>query len=114
LLKSQPFEHDKRGAVEVDLTLAVPGHPGVWALGDCAAVNDAKTGKPCPPTENRFLLAICPELLISMKSTLEAVLRGEMLLSEHQISDWQRVRGLNPYFSLERALIYLCNMLITS
>ena len=34
----------------MDFTLAVPGHPGVWALGDCAAVNDAKTGKPCPPT----------------------------------------------------------------
>ncbi len=50
LLKSQPFERDKRGAVKVDFTLAVPGHPGVWALGDCAAVNDAKTGEPCPPT----------------------------------------------------------------
>ena len=50
LLKSQPFECDKRGAVKVDFTLAVPGHVGVWALGDCAAVNDAKTGKPCPPT----------------------------------------------------------------
>jgi len=50
LLKSQPFERDKRGAVKVDFTLAVPGHPGVWALGDCAAANDAKTGKPCPPT----------------------------------------------------------------
>ncbi len=50
LLKSQPFERDKRGAVKVDFTLAVPGCPGVWALGDCAAVNDAKTGKPYPPT----------------------------------------------------------------
>jgi NADH:ubiquinone reductase (H+-translocating) len=50
LLKSQPFERDKRGAVKVDFTLAVPGYPGVWALGDCAAVNDAKTGKPYPPT----------------------------------------------------------------
>ena len=50
LLKSQSFECDKRGAVKVDSTLAVPGHPGVWALGDCAAVNDSKTGKQCPPT----------------------------------------------------------------
>jgi NADH:ubiquinone reductase (H+-translocating) len=48
LLKSQPFERDKRGAVKVDFTLAVPDHPGIWALGDCAA--DAKTGKSCPPT----------------------------------------------------------------
>jgi NADH dehydrogenase len=50
LLKSQPFQCDKRGAVKVDSTLAVPGHPGIWALGDCAAVHDSKTGKQCPPT----------------------------------------------------------------
>jgi NADH dehydrogenase len=50
LLKSQSFECDKRGAVKVDSTLAVPGCPGVWALGDCAAVSDSKTGKQCPPT----------------------------------------------------------------
>jgi NADH:ubiquinone reductase (H+-translocating) len=50
LLKSQPFERDKRGAVKVDPTLALPGHSGLWALGDCAAVNDSKSGKPCPPT----------------------------------------------------------------
>ena len=50
LLKTQPFECDKRGAVKVDFTLAVPGHPGVWGLGDCAAIIDSRTGKPCPPT----------------------------------------------------------------
>ena len=50
LTKSLPLEKDKRGAVIVDATLAVPGHAGVWALGDCAAVTDAKSGKPCPPT----------------------------------------------------------------
>jgi NADH dehydrogenase len=50
LAKSQSLECDKRGAVKVDSTLAVPGHPDVWALGDCAAVNDSKTGKQCPPT----------------------------------------------------------------
>jgi len=50
LLKSLPVEKDKRGAVIVDQTLAVPGYPGVWALGDCAAIPDAKTGKSCPPT----------------------------------------------------------------
>jgi NADH dehydrogenase len=50
LLKSLLFEKDKRGAVQVDSTLAVRGHPGLWALGDCAAVSDARTGKSCPPT----------------------------------------------------------------
>jgi NADH dehydrogenase len=50
LVKALPLEKDKRGALIVDTTLAIPGHGGLWALGDCAAVSDAKTGKPCPPT----------------------------------------------------------------
>ncbi|MGH9773982.1 MAG: NAD(P)/FAD-dependent oxidoreductase [Candidatus Acidiferrales bacterium] len=50
LVKSLPLEKDKRGAVIVDAALAVPGHAGLWALGDCAAVHDAKTSAPCPPT----------------------------------------------------------------
>lgn len=50
IVKLLDVEKDKRGAVKVDADLAVPGHLGVWALGDCAAVTDAKSGKPCPPT----------------------------------------------------------------
>ncbi|HEX9639520.1 MAG TPA: NAD(P)/FAD-dependent oxidoreductase [Acidobacteriota bacterium] len=50
LLKSLPVERDKRGAVMVDGNLAVPGAERLWALGDCAAVTDGVTGKPCPPT----------------------------------------------------------------
>ena len=50
LLAALPLERDRRGAVVVDRTLAVPGRPGVWALGDCAAVVDGRTGQPCPPT----------------------------------------------------------------
>ncbi|HZE57862.1 MAG TPA: NAD(P)/FAD-dependent oxidoreductase [Chthoniobacterales bacterium] len=50
LLKELPVERDKRGAVLVDGTLAVKGHAGVWALGDCAVVPHSKTGGPCPPT----------------------------------------------------------------
>jgi NADH dehydrogenase len=50
LLKSLPLEKDKRGALLVDDTLAVPGRPGLWAIGDCAAVTDAATGHLCPPT----------------------------------------------------------------
>jgi NADH dehydrogenase len=30
--------------------MEVPEWPGVWALGDCAAVPDPKTGRPYPPT----------------------------------------------------------------
>lgn len=50
VLQTMPIERDKRGAVIVESTLAVPGHPGLWAVGDCAAITDGKTGQPCPPT----------------------------------------------------------------
>jgi NADH dehydrogenase len=50
LLKKLAVERDKRGAVLVEDTLAVRGHTGLWALGDCAIVPDVKTGKSCPPT----------------------------------------------------------------
>jgi len=50
VLKTLPAAKDKRGAIIVDRMLSVPGYPGVWALGDCASVTDAKNGKPCPPT----------------------------------------------------------------
>jgi NADH dehydrogenase len=42
---------DERGRVPVDECLRVPGHAGVWALGDVAAVPNAATpGRPDPPT----------------------------------------------------------------
>jgi NADH dehydrogenase len=45
----------ERGRITVDATLAVPGWPGVWALGDCAVVPDTRTGKPHPPTAQHAL-----------------------------------------------------------
>ena len=50
LLRALDLACDERGAAIVETTLAVKRHPGVWALGDCAAVTDGRTGEPCPPT----------------------------------------------------------------
>ncbi len=50
LLKTLSVEHDRRGAVVADVTLAVKGQHGLWVAGDCGAITDARTGKPCPPT----------------------------------------------------------------
>ena len=50
LLEKTPVEQDHIGRLLVDETLAVPGHPGVWAVGDCAAVPDLHGGDTCPPT----------------------------------------------------------------
>lgn len=38
------------GGIAVDRTLSVPGLPGVWAVGDCAAATDPETGEPHPAT----------------------------------------------------------------
>jgi NADH:ubiquinone reductase (H+-translocating) len=40
----------ERGRIVADASLAVPGWPGVWALGDCALISDRRTGQPFPPT----------------------------------------------------------------
>jgi NADH:ubiquinone reductase (H+-translocating) len=70
LLKSLPVERDKRGALVVESTLELPGHPGVWALGDCAAVADAKSGKPCPPTA-QFALREAEVLAKNIRAELQ-------------------------------------------
>jgi NADH dehydrogenase len=47
---------DDRGRVVVDPFLGVEGHENVWALGDCAAVPNAKTpGTVDPPTSQHAL-----------------------------------------------------------
>jgi NADH dehydrogenase len=40
----------ERGRIKAAETLAVPGFPDVWTLGDCAVIPDRETGKPFPPT----------------------------------------------------------------
>jgi NADH:ubiquinone reductase (H+-translocating) len=42
--------HKERGRILVTEALEVKGRPGVWALGDCAAVADSRTGGFHPPT----------------------------------------------------------------
>jgi NADH:ubiquinone reductase (H+-translocating) len=53
-LKDTPFEL-QRGRVVVDSTLEVPGFPGVWAVGDCAAILDPTSHQPYPPTAQHAL-----------------------------------------------------------
>jgi NADH:quinone reductase (non-electrogenic) len=49
ILKDTPFDL-QRGRVVVDSTLEVPRFPGVWAVGDCAAIIDPTSKHPYPPT----------------------------------------------------------------
>jgi NADH:ubiquinone reductase (H+-translocating) len=54
LLKELPCTKE-RGRLVVNRFLEVVGWRGVWALGDCAAVPDAATGKTSPPTAQHAL-----------------------------------------------------------
>jgi NADH dehydrogenase len=49
VLQTLPLKKE-RGRVVVNEMLEVPGFPGVWAIGDCAWIPNANTGKPHPPT----------------------------------------------------------------
>ena len=78
LLRPLRFAKDKRGAVMVDSSLAVPEYPGVWALGDCAAVNDGVSGKPCPPTAQFALREAA-----TVARNIHATLHGHALVPFH-------------------------------
>ena len=43
---------DRRTGIKVDEFLRVEGHPGIWAIGDCASIRDLReeNGKVVPPT----------------------------------------------------------------
>jgi NADH dehydrogenase len=60
----------ERGRLLVNEFLGVPGVPGLWAAGDCAAVPDSKTGKFHPPTAQHGLR----EGLIAAKNIEAAIL----------------------------------------
>jgi NADH dehydrogenase len=70
LIKTLGLEADRRGALIVDSTMAVPGHPELWAVGDCAALKDGKTGNPCPPTA-QFALREARVLARNLRASLQ-------------------------------------------
>ena len=70
VVKALPLPKDKRGALTVDATLAIPGSAGLWALGDCAAVFDAKSNKSVPPTA-QFALREAEVLARNIRAQIE-------------------------------------------
>ncbi len=78
LLKTLQVERDRRGAVVVDNTLGVQGHQGLWAVGDCAAVSDARTGKLCPPTAQYALREAT-----TLANNIHAIIKGKPLRPFH-------------------------------
>jgi NADH:quinone reductase (non-electrogenic) len=78
LIKSLGLVTTPRGAIVVDSTLAVTNHVGAWALGDCAAVIDSETNKPCPPTAQFALREAA-----TIASNISATLKGSLVRDFH-------------------------------
>jgi len=72
LLDTVPGGRDPRGRLAVDETLAVPEQPGIWAVGDCAAVPDLRKGGTCPPTA-QYALRQARQLARNIRASI----RGE-------------------------------------
>src|SRR3984885_14868777 len=70
VVKALDLPKNKRGALTVDATLAIPGHDGLWALGDCAAVFDSKSNKAVPPTA-QFALREAAVLAKNIRAQIE-------------------------------------------
>jgi NADH dehydrogenase len=92
---------DERGRVVVDETLAVTGMPGVWALGDCAAVPNAATPGELDPATCQHALRQARRLARNLRGTPKPYryrTRGQMatLGTRHGIAvvGGVRVRGL--------------------
>jgi NADH:ubiquinone reductase (H+-translocating) len=78
LIRTLDLPTNARGAITVDSTLAVPEQRGVWALGDCAAVTDSETKKPCPPTAQFALREAA-----TIAKNICAALKGEPAIDFH-------------------------------
>ncbi|HEY9854375.1 MAG TPA: NAD(P)/FAD-dependent oxidoreductase [Stenomitos sp.] len=49
LVKSLDLPKDRKGYLQAENTMAIAGHPGLWAIGDCAKIPSPE-GTPYPPT----------------------------------------------------------------
>lgn len=59
----------QRGRIETAPDLSVPGHPGLWAAGDCALVRNGLDGSTAPPTA-QFAIAQAQALAANIVAAL--------------------------------------------
>ena len=108
----------QRGRIETAADMSVPGYPGVWALGDCAAVVNARNGRLSPPTAQfatRQAKQLAGNLLRSLRGEptrpFSYESRGQFATIGHQRAVAEvfgiRLSGLMPWI-LRRA-VYLAN-----
>ncbi len=55
IIRSLPCEHDKSGRIKANNHLEMIGHKDAYVIGDCASIEDPRTGYPYPPTAQHAL-----------------------------------------------------------
>jgi NADH:ubiquinone reductase (H+-translocating) len=90
----------ERGRIVVRPDMRVPGHEGVWALGDCALVPNAQDGKPSPPTA-QFAVRQGRQLAANLLAALEGrALRDFAHRSRGQMASIGHMKGVAEVFGV--------------
>jgi NADH dehydrogenase len=84
----------ERGRIVVGADMRVPGHDGLWALGDCALVPNAHDGKPAPPTA-QFAVREAKQLAANIAAVLNGrPTRAFMHKSQGQMASIGHMKGV--------------------
>jgi NADH dehydrogenase len=90
----------ERGRIVVRPDMRVPGHEGLWALGDCALVPNARDGKPSPPTA-QFAVRQGRQLAANMLAAIEGrALRDFAHRSRGQMASIGHMKGVAEVFGV--------------
>ena len=100
LIESLPLEKTKRGALVVDAAMRVKDRPGVWSLGDCAAI-PTPDGKTYPPLA-QFALREAKVLARNIVSTIRGGRGDEPFIYQTQglLASLGRYNGIGRIRSL--------------
>lgn len=85
IVRELPVPHGRSGRIAVEGTLEVPGHPGVFAVGDVIELRDPITGTPVP-------------------GTAQAALAGARVAARNLVARWGE-KPLAPFRYNERGVV---------
>jgi len=74
ILGTLPCAHDQRGRILTNEFMEVPDYENVWAIGDCAAIPDLRTGKTYPPTAQHAIR----QGRLAAKNIAASIMGGQM------------------------------------
>ncbi len=86
LISELPFVKDAKGRIAVERTFAVPGYPGIFAAGDCAAQKNPWTQQPDPQSAQ-----VAHRQARTVADNIVRLLRGKPLAAMNSPRRWHFV-----------------------